>query len=221
MSDLKYIEKETRPSPDAAVIWLHGLGASGHDFEPVVPELQLPPEAAVRFIFPHAPVRPVTINGGMSMPSWYDIKAIDTERSISTDELMHSAAEIGKLIKRERERGIASERIVLAGFSQGGAVAYQVGLTWPERLAGIIGLSTYFPSAGDISPSEANRQIPIRIYHGVHDPMVPEVLGRQSVTTLKDMGYSPEYKTYPMDHSVCLEEIIDIGEFLRTHLKLV
>ncbi|MBS3803276.1 MAG: dienelactone hydrolase family protein [Oleiphilaceae bacterium] len=221
VSYLKAIEIETRPSPDAAVIWLHGLGASGHDFEPVVPQLQLPADAAVRFVFPHAPMLPITVNGGMSMPAWYDIKAMDVDRAIDTDQLMASAAEIDKLIERERERGVANERIVIAGFSQGGAVAYQVGLSYPERLAGILGLSTYFATAGNIHPSDANRDIPIKVYHGLHDPMVPEVLGRRTIDSLKAMGYKPEYKTYPMDHSVCMEEIVDIGLFLRQHLNLV
>lgn len=220
VSDLKCVEIETRPSPDASVIWLHGLGASGHDFEPVVPHLNLPKNAAVRFVFPHAPMLPVTINGGMRMPAWYDILAMDVERAIDTKQLMQSAEAINRLIEREQERGVASERIVVAGFSQGGAVAYQVGLSYPKPLAGILGLSTYFASAKTIEPSEANRQIPIKIYHGVSDPMVPEVLGRQSVTTLKEMGYEPEYQTYPMDHSVCMEEIVDIGAFLRRHLEL-
>ncbi|WP_207308974.1 dienelactone hydrolase family protein [Marinobacter salicampi] len=220
MSYLNCIEIETRPSPDAAVIWLHGLGASGHDFEPVVPQLQLPPEAAVRFVFPHAPVLPVTINGGMRMPAWYDIKAMDVERAIDTEQLMDSAREIEKLIEREVERGVPTDRIIIAGFSQGGAVAYQVGLAYSQKLAGILGLSTYFATAKTVEPSEANRNIPIRIYHGTHDPMVPEVLGQHSISTLTEMGYKPEYKTYPMDHSVCLEEIVDIGQFIRTHLRL-
>lgn len=220
MSILKCVEIETKPTPDASVIWLHGLGASGHDFEPVVPHLGLPEGAAVRFVFPHAPMLPVTINGGMRMPAWYDIKAMDVERAIDTEQLMQSAEAVNRLIEREVERGVSTNRIIVAGFSQGGAVAYQVGLSYPEPLAGILGLSTYFASAKTVVPSEANRRIPIRIYHGVHDPMVPEVLGRQSVTTLKEMGYDPEYKTYPMDHSVCMEEIVDIGGFIRKYLAL-
>lgn len=220
VSDLKCVEIETRSNPDASVIWLHGLGASGHDFEPVVPHLNLPDDAAVRFVFPHAPMLPVTINGGMRMPAWYDIKAMDVERAIDTEQLMQSARAIERLIEREQERGVSTERMIIAGFSQGGAVAYQVGLCYPKPLAGILGLSTYFASAKTIEPSGANRHIPIKIYHGIHDPMVPEVLGRHSVDTLKEMGYDPDYQTYPMDHSVCLEEIQDIGLFIRKHLKL-
>lgn len=220
MTTLRYIELETRPDPDAAVIWLHGLGASGHDFEPVVPELRLPKDAGVRFIFPHAPNLAVTINGGMHMPAWYDIKAMDIDRTVDEEQLLKSADAIGELIEQEIERGIDSKRIIVAGFSQGGAVAYQVGLSYPKPLAGVLGLSTYFATLKSIQPSEANRQIPIRIYHGTHDPMVPESLGRQSYLNLEKMGYNVSYETYPMDHSVCLEEILDIGKFITEHLKL-
>lgn len=217
MQDLQYIELETRPNPTAAVIWLHGLGASGHDFEPVVPELGLPDDAAVRFIFPHAPNLPVTINGGMTMPAWYDIKAMDIDRSVDIDQLTNSAQAVGKLIDREIERGVPSENIVIAGFSQGGAVAYEIGLTYPKRLAGIVALSTYFATEKTVQPSEANAGIPISIYHGTRDPMVPEVLGKRSTETLKQMGYEPTYMTFPMEHSVCLEEVQDIGKFIRKY----
>lgn len=220
MSYLEAIEKQTGHHPDASVIWLHGLGASGHDFEPVIPELQLPASASVRFVFPHAPSLPVTINGGMRMPAWYDIKALELDRSIDEAQLMASADEIGKLIEREIERGVDSRRIIIAGFSQGGAVAYQVGLTYPKPLGGLLAMSTYFATEKTVQPSEANRPIPIRIYHGLHDPMVPESLGRKSQMALQDLDYEADYITYPMDHSVCLEEIQDIGEFIRTNLKL-
>lgn len=218
MQELQYIELETNPNPTAAVIWLHGLGASGHDFEPVVPELGLPDNAAVRFIFPHAPNMPVTINGGMTMPAWYDIKAMDIDRVVDTDQLMASSDAVAKLVDREIERGVKSQNIVIAGFSQGGAVAYELGLSYPKRLAGIIALSTYFATAKTVKRSEANRDIPIRIYHGTFDPMVPEALGRQSVEKLQDMGFEPTYETYPMEHSVCMEEIVDIGKFLRDNV---
>ena len=218
MQELQYIELETNPNPTAAVIWLHGLGASGHDFEPVVPELGLPDNAAVRFIFPHAPNMPVTINGGMTMPAWYDIKAMDIDRVVDTDQLMASSDAVAKLVDREIERGVKSENVVIAGFSQGGAVAYELGLSYPKRLAGIIALSTYFATAKTVKRSEANRDIPIRIYHGTFDPMVPEALGRQSVEKLQDMGFEPTYETYPMEHSVCMEEIVDIGKFLRDNV---
>jgi phospholipase/carboxylesterase len=218
VQELQYIELETNPNPTAAVIWLHGLGASGHDFEPVVPELGLPDNAAVRFIFPHAPNMPVTINGGMTMPAWYDIKAMDIDRVVDTDQLMASSDAVAKLVDREIERGVKSQNIVIAGFSQGGAVAYELGLSYPKRLAGIIALSTYFATAKTVKRSEANRDIPIRIYHGTFDPMVPEALGRQSVEKLQDMGFEPTYETYPMEHSVCMEEIVDIGKFLRDNV---
>ena len=218
MQELQTIELETNPNPTAAVIWLHGLGASGHDFEPVVPELGLPDNAAVRFIFPHAPNMPVTINGGMTMPAWYDIKAMDIDRVVDTDQLMASSDAVAKLVDREIERGVKSENIVIAGFSQGGAVAYELGLSYPKRLAGIIALSTYFATAKTVKCSEANHDIPIRIYHGTFDPMVPEALGRQSVENLQDMGFEPTYETYPMEHSVCMEEIVDIGKFLRDNV---
>lgn len=217
MQDLDYIELETASNPTAAVIWLHGLGASGHDFEPVVPELGLPDGAAVRFIFPHAPNLPVTINGGMAMPAWYDIKAMDIDRVVDTEQLMASADAVAKLVDREIERGIPAENIVIAGFSQGGAVAYELGLTYPKRLAGVLALSTYFATAESIQRSEANAGIPINVYHGTFDPVVPESLGVRSVETLKDMGFEPSYQTYPMEHSVCLEEVLDIGRFIRQH----
>ncbi|WP_152206604.1 alpha/beta hydrolase [Marinobacter changyiensis] len=220
MSYLKSVEIETNPSPDASVIWLHGLGASGHDFEPVVPELGLPKDAAIRFIFPHAPSLAVTINGGMRMPAWYDIKAMDMNRTVDVEQLKASADAIARLVEREVERGVKTERIIIAGFSQGGAVAYELGLRYPKKLAGILGLSTYFATADTVEPSEANRNIPIRIYHGTRDPMVPESLGRMSVDRMTEMGYRVEYKTYPMDHSVCLEEIRDIGQFIKACLDL-
>ncbi len=215
VEDLKTIEIETNPNPTASVIWLHGLGASGHDFEPVVPELGLPDGAAVRFIFPHAPNLPVTINGGMVMPAWYDIKAIDIDRTVDTEQLMASADAVARLVDREIERGVPSENIVIAGFSQGGAVAYELGLSYPKKLAGIIALSTYFATAATVKLSDANRNIPIKVYHGTFDPMVPESLGKMSVQKLKEMGYDPSYETYPMEHSVCMEEIVDIGKFLK------
>ncbi|MEQ5815143.1 alpha/beta fold hydrolase [Marinobacter sp. NFXS11] len=218
MQDLQYIEIETGENPTAAVIWLHGLGASGHDFEPVVPELGLPEDTAVRFIFPHAPNLPVTINGGMSMPAWYDIKAMDIDRVVDTEQLRASADAVAKLVEQQKEKGIPSERIIIAGFSQGGAVAYELGLSYPERFGGVLALSTYFATADTVQRSEANADVPISVYHGTFDPMVPESLGVRSVETLKEMGYDPSYQTFPMEHSVCLEEIQDIGRFIRRHL---
>lgn len=218
MQDLQYIEIETGENPTAAVIWLQGLGASGHDFEPVVPELGLPEDTAVRFIFPHAPNMPVTINGGMSMPAWYDIKAMDIDRVVDTEQLRASADAVAKLVEQQKHKGIPPERIIIAGFSQGGAVAYELGLSYPERFGGVLALSTYFATADTVQRSEANADVPISVYHGTFDPMVPESLGVRSVETLKEMGYDPSYQTFPMEHSVCLEEIQDIGRFIRRHL---
>ena len=218
MQDLQYIQIETGESPTAAVIWLHGLGASGHDFEPVVPELGLPEDTAVRFIFPHAPNLPVTINGGMSMPAWYDIKAMDIDRVVDTEQLRASADAVAKLVEQQKHKGIPPERIIIAGVSQGGAVAYELGLSYPERFGGVLALSTYFATADTVERSEANADVPISVYHGTFDPMVPESLGVRSVETLKEMGYDPSYQTFPMEHSVCLEEIQDIGRFIRRHL---
>lgn len=220
MQDLKAIEIETNPNPTASVIWLHGLGASGHDFEPVVPELGLPADAAVRFVFPHAPNLPVTINGGMRMPAWYDIKAMDIDRIVDTEQLMTSSDAVARLVDKEIERGVNSENIVVAGFSQGGAVVYELGLSYPKPLAGIIALSTYFATAETVKLSEANKGIPIKVYHGTRDPMVPESLGRMSVAKLKEMGFSPSYQTFPMEHSVCMEEVVDIGKFLKQQVLL-
>ena len=212
------IEPHHRPA-DAAVIWLHGLGASGHDFEPIVPELQLPDAMAMRFVFPHAPAIPVTVNGGMVMPAWYDITALDLERKLDENQLLNSAEQTTALIRREIERGIDSRRIIVAGFSQGGAVAYHAALTFPEPLAGLMALSTYFATAHITRPTDANRQLPVHIFHGSGDPMVPELLGQRARTQLEDWGYQPGYSTYPMGHEVCLEEVRDISDFLQQCLS--
>ncbi len=220
MQQLEYIQVDTGANPDASVIWLHGLGASGHDFEPVVPELGLPGDAAIRFIFPHAPELPVTINGGIRMPAWYDIKSLELGRTVDKDQLVASAAAVAALVEQETERGVKPERIIIAGFSQGGAVAYELGLSYPKRLGAILALSTYFATADSVTCSDANRDIPIHVYHGTQDAMVPGFLGRDSVARLQSMGYTVEYQTYPMDHAVCLEQIHAIGRVLRKHLAL-
>ena len=201
---------------DACVIWLHGLGASGHDFVPVVPALQLPKSMAVRFIFPHAPAIAVTINGGMVMPAWYDILTMDgAERQLDTAQLMASVDAVAALIADQREQGIASERIVLAGFSQGGAVAYQLALSYPEPLAGLMTMSTYFPTSKTLVPSSANTALPIHVFHGSRDPMVPENMGLDAVVALKALGYAPEYKSYVMAHELCVAQIQDISQWLQ------
>ena len=218
MSLLPAIEQETRSNPDATVIWLHGLGADGHDFAPIVPELNLPETLAIRFIFPHAPAIPVTVNNGYVMPAWFDILEMDIDRKVDAAQLLVSAAAINRLIDRELERGIDSRRIILAGFSQGGAVAYQVGLCHPQPLGGLIAMSTYFATSDSAVLSEANRDLPIEIQHGVYDPVVPQALGARAAEFLKDRGYNVVFRTYPMDHSVCPQQIGDIAAALQRFL---
>ena len=215
MSLLPCIEIPTADRPDAAVIWLHGLGADGHDFAPIVPQLRLPAAAAIRFIFPHAPSRPVTINGGMVMPAWYDILAMNIDRRVDVAGLIASASEVRALVDREIERGIKAERIVVAGFSQGGAVAYQVVLGYPARLAGLLAMSTYLAGSDELHYSPANRDVPILVQHGLDDPLVPESVGRQAVNQLSGMGYAVSYQTYPMEHAVCPPQIDAISAWLQ------
>lgn len=213
------IQIESAPSPDAAVIWLHGLGADGHDFEPVVPELRLPPQLRVRFVFPHAPVRPVTINMGMPMRAWYDILQMGGAQEDEAG-IRASQALVQALIEQEKSRGIDPRRIVLAGFSQGGAIVLQAGLRHAERLAGILALSTYLPLAGKLAAerSAANRNLPVFMAHGTHDPMIGIPRARESRAALETLGYPVQWKEYAMAHSVCGEEIADIGAWL---LKLL
>jgi phospholipase/carboxylesterase len=217
--DLEYIEIETGGQPDAAVIWLHGLGASGDDFVPIVPELDLPKDLGIRFIFPHAPMLPVTINGGMVMPAWYDILEMSIERKVDRIQLERSAHATLNLIESQIARGIDSRRIVLAGFSQGGAVAYEAGLSCPHRLAGLMALSTYFATQESIQPNAANASLPIGVFHGIYDPVVPEALANQACDKLRDMGYSPEYWPYPMEHSVCPAQILEMSHWLQQCLS--
>lgn len=213
------VEVEPPGTPDAAVIWLHGLGADGHDFPPIVAELRLPAGHGVRFVFPHADRIPVTINGGMVMRAWYDIRALDFEREVDEAGVKASAAKVAALVEHERERGIAPERIVLAGFSQGGAIALHLGLRYPETLAGIVALSTYFAVDGlEHEGHPANRQTPIFQAHGTLDPMVPMQLGAAARDRLEALGYRVEWHAYPMMHQVVLEEIEALGAWLRERL---
>ena len=200
---------------DRAVIWLHGLGASGHDFEPVVPQLGLAEDMAVRFIFPHAPNRPVTINGGMVMPAWYDIFEMSLERKVDIAQIEESSQQIHDLIAREIEQGVSAEHIVIAGFSQGGAVAYHVALGYPKRLAGLMALSTYLATNDNIAYSDANKDMPVLIEHGTHDSVVPVVLGEQAQQLLSAKCYNVAYNTYPMAHQVCMPQIENIGKWLN------
>lgn len=219
MQLLPAIERETGPDPEAAVIWLHGLGADGNDFAPIIPELRLPPGMAVRFIFPHAPSMPVTVNGGFVMPAWYDIFEMDIDRKIDTQGLLRSALEIDKFVRREIDRGISSKRIVIAGFSQGGAVAYHLVMSHSDPLGGLLAMSTYFATADTVDYSSANKDIPIKIMHGEYDPVVPEALGRKATTLLVKKGYTVSYQSYPMEHGVCPEQIADISEWLQGVLR--
>lgn len=218
MTLLPAIEQTTDAHPDAAIIWLHGLGADGSDFAPIVPELRLPPELKIRFLFPHAPKIPVTVNGGFVMPAWFDIFTMDIDRKVDTDQLMTSAGHIQAFIDAEIERGIASERILLAGFSQGGAVAYQLALTYPKPLGGLLAMSTYFATSATIERNPVNAGIPIEIHHGIQDPVVPIALGQQAAEELTDLGYSVQYRTYPMEHNVCQEQIYHISSWIQDRL---
>jgi len=218
---LETVEIETGPSPAAAVLWLHGLGADGYDFEPVVPALCLPDALPVRFVFPHAPMMPVTINAGMVMRAWYDVLALEGERREDEAGIRASQARVEALIAREGARGIGPGRLVLAGFSQGGAIALQAGLRHAARLAGILALSTYLPLAGTLAAEAhpANRDVPIFMAHGQHDPLVPVARARRSRDLLEQAGYGVEWREYPMPHAVCDEEIAAVGRWLGTVLS--
>ncbi|MDY0390182.1 alpha/beta hydrolase [Desulfobulbus oligotrophicus] len=219
MALLPAIEQETTTDPDAAIIWLHGLGADGHDFAPIIPELNLPSELGIRFIFPHAPSRPVTVNGGYVMPAWFDIFEMDINRRVDIPQLMVSAAAINQLVDRELERGIDSRRLLLAGFSQGGAVAYQVSLSHAKPLGGLIAMSTYFATSSTITLNEANRHLPIEIHHGQYDPVVPIALGISAAELLQEQGYTVTFRTYPMEHSVCPQQIEHISQAIQQFLQ--
>ena len=222
---LEVIEVATGQNPSATVIWMHGLGADGYDFVPVVKELeinQLPGlEGGVRFIFPHAPMRPVTINGGMVMRAWYDIKMVDLVRQEDEEGLRASQAACEALIANEVRRGIPPNRIVLAGFSQGGAITLQTGLRHSERLAGLMVLSSYLPIAGTVAAEvhAANRSTPIFMAHGTHDPMIAIARASGSRDQLKQLGYAVEWNEYRMEHSLCGEELGDIRDWLGRVLK--
>src|SRR6267154_219388 len=211
---LDAIEIETGKNPTASIIWLHGLGADGNDFAPIVPELRLP-KAAIRFVFPHAPVRPVTINGGMRMRAWYDIadgaNAREDARGVRA-----SQASIETLIGREKERGAKADLLVLGGFSQGGAIALHTGLRHPERIAGIMASSTRVPLGKKLlaEASTANRDVPIFMAHGTYDTITPIGRAEQSRGLLQSLGYPVEWREYPMPHSVCPEELANIGAWL-------
>ncbi len=209
------IEKPRYTPVTASVIWLHGLGADGGDFASLLPQLDLTENYGIRFVFPHAPSIPVSINNGYVMPAWYDIFSFDIDRDLDDGQLVESARRIQDLVDREIERGVDSRRIILAGFSQGGAVAYHAALSYPEPLGGILALSTYFATANQIRISPNNLKVPILICHGTRDTVVPEVLGQRSESTLQSLGLNPRYRTYPMEHAVCPEEVADISTWLK------
>ncbi|NNC66314.1 MAG: carboxylesterase [Gammaproteobacteria bacterium] len=208
------VEVTTGENPVGSVIWLHGLGADGHDFEPIVPELRLPAELPLRFVFPHAPVRPVTINGGMHMRAWYDIVSLDAEGRADADGVRESTALLDALIEREIERGIPEEKIVIAGFSMGGAIVVNKTLATHRNLAGLMALSTYLPVAAAAENSTSNRDLPVFMGHGTFDPMVQHPWGKATAERLTELGFTVEWHDYPMAHAVCAEEIQDIRAWL-------
>ncbi len=204
--------------PEHVIIWLHGLGASSNDFPPIVPELGLDPKRAIQFIFPQAPDRAITINGGMRMPGWYDIKGMSIEDKQDAVGMAESQAMVDDIIQAQITAGIASENIILAGFSQGGAVTYFAGVRSEFKLGGLLALSTYLPFLEDTESAqkEANKQTPIFASHGTHDPVVPLSLGRSSVDALAALGYDIRWQTYPMEHQVAMEQIIEIGKWINS-----
>ena len=217
---LKAIVREPNRPANATVIWMHGLGASGHDFADAIPELKLPNHHSIRFIFPHAPEQAVTLNGGMIMPAWYDIYGLGAESFEDEPGLRRAKINIDELITHEIQRGISSQRIILAGFSQGGALALYTGLRSPHALGGILALSTYLPLAFQL-PQEGtlvNKVLPIWMAHGSRDPVVSFGLGDLSRKHLEAQGYNVEWQTYPMMHTVCPEELQTIGRWLETKL---
>ena len=213
---LETVERETGPDPRWTVLWLHGLGADGHDFAPIVPELVRRDWPALRFVFPHAPERAVTINGGMRMRAWYDIANVDFARRADEAGIAESVAQVQALIDREADRGIPAARLLLAGFSQGGAVALAAGLQRTQPLAGLVALSTYLPMhdrAASLLPPQALAQ-PVFMAHGLQDPVVPFAAGQYSAGALQALGFAVDWHRYAMPHSVCAEEVRDLGDWL-------
>ena len=222
MSEHAPVEIETGPNPAASIIWLHGLGADGHDFEPIIPELRLPSAPAIRFVFPHAPFRPVSVNGGSTMRAWYDIAFDETGIHQNEAHIRASEQSLRALITRENERGVESRRIVLAGFSQGAAIALHTGLRYTESLAGIMALSMPLPLAEKI-PAElntANAQVPVFLAHGTMDRVVPYAVGEAAHALLKKIGVPVEWHSYPMEHSLSLEEVNHIRAWLMRVLQV-
>ena len=220
MKALETVTVETGPKPSYTVIWMHGLGADGHDFEPLVPELLVDGMPAIRFVFPHAPVRPVTINNGYAMRAWYDLIGIDRRSAEDFRGISESADAISGLIHREHARGIDSDHILVAGFSQGGAMALHLATRHPDTFAGVIALSTYLPLAQDFAKlrNGANLRTPVYMAHGTRDPVVPFALANESRQLLAGAGYNLEWHAYPMPHSLCPQEVADLRAWLRRTL---
>ncbi len=208
------VEVTTGKPVRGSVIWLHGLGADGHDFEPIVPELRLPASLPLRFVFPHAPPRPVSINGGMAMRAWYDIRSLDSEGRADASGVRESTALLQTLIRREQERGVDAGNIVIAGFSQGGAIAINAALHSEDRLGGLMALSTYLALPDEIASSTGSRELPVFFAHGRNDPVIPLQWGRASADALIAAGYGVEWHDYAMAHAVCPQEITDIRGWL-------
>lgn len=216
-TQLPYVDITPEQPADACVIWLHGLGDSGHGFAPIVPELKLPESMSVRFVFPHAPERPVTVNGGMRMRAWYDIKTLDFESRADLDGVLTSAAMVEKLMDAEIANGIAPERIVLAGFSQGGVIALHLLPRITKKIAGVIALSTYMcePSRLPTEATDTNKSTPVMMAHGDQDEVVPVFMGNAAYQALKDNGFNVTWQTYTMQHNVCMQELNDISAWLQ------
>jgi phospholipase/carboxylesterase len=218
---LPCVEINPSTAPDACVIWLHGLGDSGHGFAPIVPELKLPDSMAVKFLFPHAPERPITINGGMRMRAWYDIKSLDFESRADLEGVKESAEQVEQLIKAQIESGIKAERIVLAGFSQGGVIALHLAPRFSQKLAGVMALSTYMcePALLSSEALDVNRETPIMMAHGEQDEVVPVFMGNSAFKTLNECGFKATWQTYTMQHNVCMQELNDISAWLQKLLN--
>ncbi len=219
---LETVEVQTGNDPVASVVWLHGLGADGHDFEPIVPELHLPGRCPVRFVFPHAPVRPVTLNFGMAMRAWFDILGLDRRSAVDEAGIRAAEVDIRALLEREHERGIPYGSMVLAGFSQGGALALHTGLRFGHRLGGLMGLSCYLPliDKAETEAVAANADTPVFMAHGAMDPVVAQTLGEEVRDFLHDRGHEVLWHSYPMQHAVCPEEIGEISRWLVRVLEL-
>ncbi len=222
MADLQSIEIRPKSRQYSSVIWMHGLGADGHDFEGIIPQLGLPPEHGIGFIFPNAPIQAVTINGGMKMRSWYDILEMSFERQVDQEGIYQSSVAIQQLIQKELDRGIASENILLAGFSQGGVIALHTALTYPYKLAGVLALSCYLPTLDRITTelSMENQSIPIFMAHGTMDSVIDIDMAKKALEGLKQLSYPISWHEYPMQHAVCHEEIKDFSAFIRSVLKI-